>query len=101
MLLRASARPVQQSQPSACHTGSGAFRCCLCKEGRTSKDLLVTYLPSVRHTWFELGVCTYKQLAVAAYWSGSAMLTASQDRHKLLMNDIHSVSAAMTAHSGL
>lgn len=60
------------------------------------QGLLVTYLPSYRHTWFQLGVCTYKQLAMAAYWSGSAMLTASQDRHKLLMNDIHSRSLAMT-----
>lgn len=54
------------------------------------QGFLATYLPSYRHTWFQLGVCTYKQLAMAAYWSGSAMLTASQDRHKLLMNDIHS-----------
>lgn len=60
------------------------------------QGLLVTYLPSYRHTWLQLGVCTYKQLAMAAYWSGSAMLTASQDRHKLLMNDIHSRSLAMT-----
>lgn len=60
------------------------------------QGLLATYLPSSRHTWFQLGVCTYKQLAMAAYWSGSAMLTASQDRHKLLMNDIHSYSRDMT-----
>lgn len=60
------------------------------------QGLLATYLPSYRHTWFQLGVCTYKQLAMAAYWSGSAMLTASQDRHKLLMNDIHSCSRAVT-----
>lgn len=60
------------------------------------QGLLATYLPCYRHTWFQLGVCTYKQLAMAAYWSGSAMLTASQDRHKLLMNDIHSYSLAMT-----
>lgn len=33
---------------------------------------------------------------MAAYWSGSAMLTASQDRRKLLMNDIRSYSLAMT-----
>lgn len=61
------------------------------------QGLLETYLPCYRHTWFQLGVCTYKQLAMAAYWSGSAMLTASQDRHKQLMNDIHSYTlAAMT-----
>lgn len=60
------------------------------------QGLLVTYLPNYRHTWFQLGVCTYKQLAMAAYWSGSAMLTTSQDRHKLLMSDIHSRSLAMT-----
>lgn len=77
------------------------FGAACAKSGEPAKTSLVTNLPSFRHTWFELGVCTYKQLAVAAYWSGSAMLTASQDRHKLLMNDIHSVSAAMTAHSGL
>lgn len=56
------------------------------------QGLLVTYLPSYRHTWFQLVICTYKQLAMAAYWSGSVMLTASQDRHKLLMNDIYSHS---------
>lgn len=64
------------------------------------QSLLATYLPSYRHTWFQLGVCTYKQLAMAAYWSGSAMLTASQDRHKLLMNDIHSYSLAVTTRFG-
>lgn len=55
-----------------------------------------TYLPSYRHTWFQLGVYTYKQLSMEAYWSGSAMLTASQGRHKLLMNDIQSSSLTMT-----
>lgn len=38
---------------------------------------------------------------MAAYWSGSAMLTASQGRHKLLMNDIHSYHLAMTTQVGL
>lgn len=49
---------------------------------------LATCLPRCRHTWFQLEPCTYKHLATAAHWSGSAALTASQDRHKLLMNDI-------------
>lgn len=75
--------------------------CCrVPKEWQISKSLLATYLPSYRHTCFQLGVCTYKQLAMAAYWSGSVMLTASQERHKLLMNDTHNYNLAMTAHSG-
>lgn len=65
------------------------------------QGLLPTYLPCYRHTWFQLGVCTYKQWAMVAYWSGSAMLTASQDRHKLLMKDTHPYSVALTAPFGL
>lgn len=94
-LLFYNTRSPPKSWLSTHHTGSEHLLRSL-QRVANQQGLLATYLPGYRHTWFQLGICTYKQLAMAAYWSGSAMLTTSQDRHKLLMNDIHSCSQAMT-----
>lgn len=93
-------RAAQKSWLGTYHERCEQLLLGLCRVAN-QRGLLATRLPSYRHTWFQLGVCTYKQLAMAVLWSGSAVLTASQGRHKLLMKDIYSHSLAVNSRFGL